>query len=172
MEDHKPVRSGDDGAAEPANHDLRRLISFDIDGTLVTGHGPGPITLEMVRRAKEWGYVIGSCSDRPVGDQRNMWEKSGIEVEFTVLKHLLDSVKSKFDADVYYHIGDTELDKHYAERSGFQFLQVQDMQPEAWMLGPDGKADWGPEGRAPIDPNNLPKQPTRYDTQEWNGEHI
>ena len=86
-----------------------------------------------------------------------MWEKSGIEVEFTVLKHLLNSVKSKFDADVYYHIGDTELDKHYAERSGFQFLQVQDMQPEAWMLGPDGQSRLGAGGQSA----NRPQQPAQ-----------
>ena len=152
--------------------DLRRVISFDIDGTLVTGHGPGPITLEMVKQAKELGYIIVSCSDRPVGDQKAMWEKAGIVAEFTVLKHMLENVKSQFEADVYYHIGDTELDQHYAGLSGFEFLQVQDMDPEPWMLAPDGIAHWGPEGRKLVDHNNLPHQPTRYDTQDWNGEHV
>ncbi|MEX2376395.1 MAG: HAD hydrolase family protein, partial [Dehalococcoidia bacterium] len=62
---------------------MQHLISFDIDGTLVTGNGPGPITLEMVRRALAQGHIIGSCSDRPVQDQRNMWAEAGIEVSFT-----------------------------------------------------------------------------------------
>jgi hypothetical protein len=150
---------------------LKKLISFDIDGTLETGHGPGPITLDMVRRAKEWGYVIGSCSDRPIGDQRAMWEKYGIEVEFTVLKHMLGNVRSQFEAEQYYHIGDTDLDMHYAGLAGFQFLQVQDMEPEPWMRTPDGEVHWGPEGRRPVDHDNLPHQPTRYDTQDWRGEH-
>ena len=172
MDSHRPNSSDVDGAGESADQDLKRVISFDIDGTLVTGHGPGPITLEMVKQAQEWGYVIGSCSDRPIGDQKNMWEKAGIVVAFTVLKHMLEDVKSKFDADVYYHIGDTELDKHYAELSGFKFLQVQDMQPEPWMVAPDGEVHWGPEGRMAVDPNNLPHQPTRYDTQDWSGEHV
>lgn len=161
-----------DGDPQVAKRCLKRVISFDIDGTLETGHGPGPITLDMVRQAKECGYIIGSCSDRPVGDQRNMWAKSGIEVEFTVLKHMLDAVRSKFEADVYYHIGDTDLDQFYAGQAGFEFLQVQNMAPEPWMMAPDGQVHWGPEGRGPVDPNNLPHQPTRYNTDDWSGEHI
>lgn len=172
MESKKPTRPDSNGHLESVNGDLKRVISFDIDGTLETGHGPGPITLDMVRRAKEWGYIIGSCSDRPVPDQRSMWEKHGIEVEFTVLKHMLDGVRSKFEADVYYHIGDTDLDMHYAGLAGFRFLQVQDMAPEPWMLASDGQVHWGPEGRGAVDPNNLPHQPTRYDTDDWSGEHI
>ena len=51
---------------------MPHLISFDIDGTLVTGDGPGPITLEMVRRAAEHGHIIGSASDRSVANQKAM----------------------------------------------------------------------------------------------------
>ena len=43
-------------------------------------------------------------------------------MQFTVLKHQLDQVKSEFDADIYYHIGDTEIDRQYAERNGFEFF--------------------------------------------------
>lgn len=126
----------------------RFLISFDIDGTLETGNGPGPITLEMVRRALEHGHIIGSCSDRPVQDQKNMWAAAGIEVSFAVLKHRLDTVKAQFaEVEAYYHIGDTEMDEHYARLSGFLFEQVQTMDPHPWMLGPNGEADWGPQGR-------------------------
>jgi hypothetical protein len=129
---------------------MPQLISFDIDGTLETGNGPGPITLEMVRRAKEQGHIIGSCSDRPVQDQKNMWAAAGIEVSFTVLKHKLDTVKAEYpDAEVYYHIGDTEMDEHYARISGFEYLKVQTMEPEAWMCSEDGVCYWGPQGRGP-----------------------
>jgi len=132
---------------------MPHLISFDIDGTLETGNGPGPITLEMVRRALEHGHIIGSCSDRPVQDQKNMWATAGIEVSFTVLKHKLDDVKAKFgECEVYYHIGDTDMDKHYAQLSGFEFVQVQTMDPHPWMHGADGQVNWGPQGRG------LPQQ--------------
>ena len=66
------------------------LISFDIDGTLETGDPPGPITFEMVRRARERGCVIGSCSDRPRSSQRGIWSAAEIEVDFVSLKHRLD----------------------------------------------------------------------------------
>lgn len=146
---------------------LKKLISFDIDGTLETGNGPGPITLDMVRQAKEWGYIIGSCSDRPVGDQKAMWERAGIVVEFTVLKHMLDGVRSQFEADEYTHIGDTDLDQHYAGLAGFQFLAVQMMDPEPWMQSPDGETHWGPQGRGYVD--TLPPQPSRPPPDSWGG---
>jgi hypothetical protein len=99
-----------------------KLISFDIDGTLEVGDPPGCITLDMVRRAREQGYIVGSCSDRMVGDQQRIWRDHEIPVQFTVLKHQLGLVKVEFEAEVYYHIGDTDLDRQYAERAGFEFL--------------------------------------------------
>jgi hydroxymethylpyrimidine pyrophosphatase-like HAD family hydrolase len=101
---------------------LAKLISFDIDGTLEVGDPPGYITMDMVRRAKGLGYIIGSCSDRMVSNQQRIWRDHGIPVHFTVLKHQLDLVKVEFEAEEYYHIGDTDLDRHYAERAGFQYL--------------------------------------------------
>ena len=50
---------------------MTKLISFDIDGTLEVGDPPGSITMEMVRRAKRLGYLIGSCSDRTVSAQQH-----------------------------------------------------------------------------------------------------
>lgn len=127
------------------------LISFDIDGTLETGNGPGPITLLMVRRALEHGHIIGSASDRPTQDQKNMWERAGIEVSFTIGKHRLSLIKEQFtEAEAYYHIGDTELDEHYAVMHGFEFLQVQTMDPHAWMHDEQGEVLWGPQGRGPL----------------------
>ena len=140
---------------------MAHLISFDIDGTLETGNGPGPITLDMVRRALEHGHVIGSCSDRPVQDQKNMWASAGIEVSFTVLKHKLDDVKIRFtECEVYYHIGDTDMDKHYALLSGFEFVQVQIMDPHPWMLDHTGEVNWGPQGRGMAQPSAPPPTTT------------
>ena len=119
---------------EPSLGEARlRLISFDIDGTLETGEPPGKITLEMVREAKARGWLIGSCSDRPASAQRLMWEKCAIEVDFAVVKNHLEVVRSQFQADSYLHIGDTEVDRWYAEHSGFEFLHVAEAENLEWL---------------------------------------
>ncbi len=105
---------------------LTRLISFDIDGTLEIGDPPGGITMEMVRRVKGLGYLIGSCSDRTVSEQRRIWRDNGIKVEFTVLKHRLEEVKEQIPADEYYHVGDTEADRRASLQAGFNFLPMDD----------------------------------------------
>ena len=116
---------------------MPKLISFDIDGTLETGDPPGYITIERVRKAAELGYIIGSCSDRPVSHQQRMWETHGITVSFTVLKHQLDQVKEKFSAEIYVHIGDTNIDQHYAERNGFSYFFPDGSVDHLWVIETD-----------------------------------
>lgn len=111
---------------------LAELISFDIDGTLEVGDPPGCIDMDMVRSAKANGYIIGSCSDRTVTNQKRIWQEQGIEVSFTVLKHQLGQVKSDFNADEYYHIGDTNIDQQYAEREGFTYFLPEDSVTKFW----------------------------------------
>mgnify|MGYP001956843284 FL=1 len=111
---------------------LTELISFDIDGTLEVGDPPGCIDMNMVREAKEKGYIIGSCSDRTVTNQKRIWSEQGIEVSFTVVKHQLETVKDAFDADHYYHIGDTNIDKQYADQAGFTFYLPEDSVSVFW----------------------------------------
>lgn len=101
---------------------MSKLISFDIDGTLEVGDPPGLVTLDMVRSARDMGFLIGSCSDRTISFQQQLWERHDIPVDFTVLKHKLEDVRQLFDAEEYYHIGDTELDSFFAERAGFRFV--------------------------------------------------
>ncbi len=116
------------------------LISFDIDGTLEVGDPPGVLSMDLVRRASARGCVIGSCSDRPISGQRAIWEQHEIPVDFAVTKHMLPDVKAKFQADVYYHIGDREdLDKKYALEAGFEFLWPDEAMEEPW-LSADGNA--------------------------------
>ncbi len=117
-------------------HTLPDLVSFDIDGTLTVGDPPGKVTMDMVRRAQEMGYLIGSCSDRPINAQRKIWETNQIAVDFTVLKHRLLEVKDQFEAGSYYHIGDTELDRHVAKQAGFTFVLVGDADGEPWAGPP------------------------------------
>jgi len=114
---------------------LAKLISFDIDGTLEVGDPPGRITMALVRQARELGYIIGSCSDRTVSHQQRMWLEHNITVAFTVLKHQLDQVKAEFDAEQYYHIGDTNIDRYYAERSGFAYFYPDSSIDHLWIPG-------------------------------------
>jgi hypothetical protein len=114
----------------------RTLISFDIDGTLEIGDPPGIVTIAMVQLAKRLGYVIGSCSDRPIRFQQELWERLRIGVDFTVLKHRLADVKALFPvATTYYHIGDTETDHAVAVGAGFRFLRADASHHRAW--GPE-----------------------------------
>ena len=100
------------------------LVSFDIDGTLEVGEPPGIVSIALVRQAKQLGYVIGSCSDRPIGYQEALWERLAIAVDFTVLKHRLADVRARFAAGLYYHIGDTDVDEFFATGAGFRFLRA------------------------------------------------
>ena len=108
------------------------LISFDIDGTLEVGEPRGSITMDFVRSIRRMGYLIGSCSDRPLSYQRKMWQEHEIVVDFTVLKQNLDDVKARFDADTYTHIGDSEADEFFALKSGFRFIRVDTMEWAEW----------------------------------------
>ena len=112
---------------------LAKLISFDIDGTLEVGDPPGCITMGMVRTARDLGYIIGSCSDRTVSNQQRIWQTHDISVEFTVVKNQLEVVKAEFPAEEYYHIGDTDMDRFYANRAGFQFLFAAAGVHQLWM---------------------------------------
>jgi hypothetical protein len=115
------------------------LISFDIDGTLEVGDPPGVLTMDMVRRARERGFLIGSCSDRPISAQRSIWGQHNISIDFAVGKLMLPDVKAQFEADVYCHIGDREdLDKKYALEAGFEFLWPDEAIMKSWFLMPRG----------------------------------
>ena len=110
------------------------LISFDIDGTLEVGDPPGELSVDFVRAVKRQGVLLGSCSDRPISAQRALWKQHDIEVDFTVSKHMLADVKARFEAAVYYHIGDREdLDKRPAEQAGFAFLWPNEALAMPWL---------------------------------------
>jgi hypothetical protein len=114
------------------------LISFDIDGTLEVGDPPGPVTLEMVRRAREFGCIIGIGSDRTLSVQRELMDKNNIHMDFVSLKHKLSDVKAAFEVERYYHIGDTELDRQFALRAGFDFLWMKSAASEPWLTLGEG----------------------------------
>lgn len=114
---------------------MLRLISFDIDGTLEVGDPPGVIPLTAVRRAHELGFVIGSCSDRPISYQQGLWEARGVPMQFTVLKQNLAVVRATFDVEHYLHIGDTTVDEMMARDAGFDFVHSIDGDVLAFLRG-------------------------------------
>ena len=110
------------------------LISFDIDGTLEVGDPPGVLTMDMVRMVQEKGFLIGSCSDRPLSGQQAIWDQHQIPVQFVSSKHMLPDVMAKFKADIYYHIGDREdLDRKPALDAGFEFLWPHEAVEMPWF---------------------------------------
>lgn len=120
---------------------MSKLISFDIDSTLEVGDPPGCITLDLVRKARGLGYFIGSCSDRTIANQQQLWKAYDIPVDFTVLKQDLGSVKSRFQADEYYHIGDSYVDELYSGKAGFVYLLPEaDSPPLLALLGRPSQA--------------------------------
>jgi phosphoglycolate phosphatase-like HAD superfamily hydrolase len=110
------------------------LVSFDIDGTLECGEPPGVVPLALVKTAKRLGFLVGSCSDRPIAYQQALWGALGIAVDFTVLKHGLDELRTRFAATAYYHVGDTETDFRYARDAGFRFLKADAAAHAAWAV--------------------------------------
>lgn len=116
------------------------LISFDIDGTLEVGDPPGVLTMDMVRICRDKGFVIGSCSDRAISGQQAMWDQHNIPVDFVAPKHMLSEVKARFEADLYCHIGDRELDRQFALEAGFEFLWPDEALAQDWF-SPNGASE-------------------------------
>lgn len=104
----------------------RMVVSFDIDGTMVFGHPPGPIMVGFVRAVAAAGHLVGSASDRTVADQSALWTAHDLDVAFVGGKHHLHEVRVRFPADRYVHLGDTDVDAHYARLAGFEFVGVTD----------------------------------------------
>jgi hypothetical protein len=110
------------------------IVSFDIDGTLEEGDPPGPVLMTQVLVARQRGYVIGSASDRTVREQNRMWERNDIVPDFVGHKHHLDRVAARFPGARMIHLGDTQVDEHFAQLAGFEFFHVDDL-PEAGSEG-------------------------------------
>ena len=64
-----------------------------------------------------------------------------IEVDFTILKHKLSEVRRRFEADYYYHTGDTELDRQFALEAGFDFWWMHEAASEPWAALVNGQSD-------------------------------
>lgn len=98
------------------------VVSFDIDGTMEFGDPPGPIAVALVKAMADLGHVVGSGSDRTRADQAGLWEAHGVDVHFVGGKHHLPEVRERFRAARYVHIGDTDVDAHFARVADFEFF--------------------------------------------------
>ena len=132
MRDDADANDEAHGAAGPAAAPRVTLVSFDIDGTLEIGEPPGIVPVSLVRHARRLGYLIGTCSDRPLSYQQTLWERLQVAPDFTVLKHRLADVRVRFAAAAYYHIGDTDVDETYATAAGFRFLRADVAAERTW----------------------------------------
>jgi hypothetical protein len=105
------------------------------------GDPRGLVTVTVVRRARELGYLVGSCSDRTVAEQRDLWSTAGLEADFTVPKQGLALLRERFAAATWLHLGDTEVDRRLAAAAGFDFLHSLTLAPdESWLLRHAGGA--------------------------------
>lgn len=123
---------------------MATLVSFDIDGTLEAGTPPGPVTMDMVKRAVAHGCIVGSCSDKPVAVQQAIWDRYDIPASFTLPKAGLFDLKTQFAADAYFHIGDTEIDQQYAREGGIEFLWMHVGPSEPWLQAALAQAEGRP----------------------------
>ena len=106
---------------------MDRVLLFDIDGTMEFGDPPGPVPVTVVSELAARGYLVGSASDWPPSGQRRIWAENGIEPHFVGGKHNLDTVRARFEAVRYVHVGDTDVDERYALLASFDFLLVTEL---------------------------------------------
>ncbi len=95
-----------------------------------------------MRQAKAKGYVVGSGSDRIRSYQQQLWDTHGIEVDFVGGKHHLAELRNQFKANRYIHIGDSDMDRYYAEAAGFEFLDVKDIAASHNALSGEDFFNW------------------------------
>jgi hypothetical protein len=63
-----------------------------------------------------------------------MWEEHGVAVDFAVRKRILETMRAQFNAHVYYHMDDSDMNRHYAILAGFAFLPVDTATGGPWTL--------------------------------------
>lgn len=103
------------------------VISFDIDGTLDCGDPPGPLPVSVVATARDLGNVVGSCSDRTLSEQRELWRRLGYAVDFTLVKQDMGKLVGLFFGAPAVHVGDTMVDYSTAIGAGISFVSPDDV---------------------------------------------
>ena len=105
------------------------------DTPVFIGSGADANSIPRLKGACD-GFIVGSASDRTMTDQRGLWERHRVEMDFVGHKHKLDEIRARFpDTTRWIHIGDGEADHLYAVKHGFEFYWVHEV-PE------DGTPGW------------------------------
>jgi hypothetical protein len=103
---------------------MRKVISFDRDGTVF--FGGGPVTKEMLLKLKAEGIIIGPAGGALGHELQQQWLAHGVEPDFWLSKPELGKLKEFYPEAVITHVGDTEDDKYWARRAGIEFMDVEE----------------------------------------------
>jgi len=103
----------------------RKIIAFDVDGTLKVGDPPGTISIAELKKLKQDGWVVGIISDAI--KREKVEEAFGDEVDFLLSKTKTTSiitVGKGFATKVY--VGDSFLDKEASKEAGWRFVKASE----------------------------------------------
>ena len=103
---------------------MAKVFSFDRDDTLALSSGP--ITLEMLKKLKEKGYVIGTGGGVSGEEQARQWRRWGIEPEFALTKSDLGKLRELYPGAEITHVGDDQVDEEIAEKFGYNYLTPEE----------------------------------------------
>jgi hypothetical protein len=101
------------------------LLSLDIDGTMEFGDPPGPLVTATVHEVVRRGGIVGCASSWPISSQAPLWLRHGVELAFAGGKDVLMTLRERFPAARYVHVGDTDWDASSALDADFEFLDVR-----------------------------------------------
>ncbi len=102
------------------------VVSLDLDGTMAFGDPAGPLSPSLVTGLQARGYLVGSCSDRTRLEQLTLWRDAALEPAFVCHKPDLSELRRAWSSPTFLHVGDTDVDAHFARRAGFDFLHVHE----------------------------------------------
>jgi hypothetical protein len=103
---------------------MAKVFSFDRDDTLALSSGP--ITLEMLRKLKEKGYVIGTGGGVSGEEQARQWTSWGIRPDFALTKSDLGKLRELYPGAEITHVGDDEVDEEIAKKCGYNYLTPEE----------------------------------------------
>ena len=100
-------------------------LAFELEA-LRTLADPGSVFTD----AREWSEYVGVVSEEPTYTVTNFTRNERIRQDFFSgprgVEESLQSVKSQFETERYVFIGTTADDQGIAERTGWEFLDIED----------------------------------------------
>jgi hypothetical protein len=103
---------------------MAKVFSFDRDDTLALSSGP--ITLDMLKRLKEKGYIIGTGGGVSGEEQERQWRRWGIAPDFALTKSDLGKLRELYPGAEVTHVGDNQVDEEIAEKFGYNYLTPEE----------------------------------------------